>query len=134
MACGGSGGDGAAFVGWTGRSARLAAGESGVAPEDRVKIHILIAARQDLADGRDFYDRQAEGVGYNFLDSLFSDIDSLALHAGIHRKVFGFHRMLSRRFPWAVYYRFDAAGAVVVYRVLDCRQDPGKTRAALRKL
>ena len=65
---------------------------------------------------------------------LFSDIDSLMLYAGIHRQVLGFHRMLSRRFPWAVYYRFDAAGAVVVYRVLDCRQDPGKTRAALRKL
>ena len=65
---------------------------------------------------------------------LFSDIDSLMLYAGIHRQVLRFHRMLSRRFPWAVYYRFDAAGAVVVYRVLDCRQDPGKTRTALRKL
>ena len=65
---------------------------------------------------------------------LFSDIDSLMLYAGIHRQVLGFHRMLSRRSPWAVYYRFDAAGAVVVYRVLDCRQDPGKTRTALRKL
>ena len=65
---------------------------------------------------------------------LFSDIDSLMLYAGIHRQVLGFHRMLSRRFPWAVYYRFDAAGAVVVYRVMDCRQDPGKTRTALRKL
>ncbi len=97
-----------------------------------MRIHILTSARKDLADGRDFYDRQAEGVGYNFLDSLFSDIDSLALHAGIHRKVFGFHRMLSSRFPWAIYYRPDEDGAVVVYRVLDCRQDPGKTVAALR--
>ena len=95
-----------------------------------MKIHILTSARNDLADGRDFYDRQAEGVGDYFLDSLFSDIDSLALHAGVHRKVFGFHRMLSNRFPWAVYYRFDEDDAVV-YRVLDCRQDPGKTVAAL---
>jgi hypothetical protein len=63
---------------------------------------------------------------------LCSDIDSLALYAGIHRKVFGFHRLLSKRFPWAVYYRFDAEGAVVVYRVLDCRQEPRKTSAALR--
>ena len=88
-----------------------------------MKIRILTSARKDLADGRDFYDRQAEGVGDNFLDSLFSDIDSLALHAGIHRKVFGFHRMLSSRFPWAIYYRPDE---------LDCRQDPGKTVEALR--
>ena len=104
-----------------------------------MKIRILTSTRKDLADGRDFYDRQAEGVGDNFLDSLFSDIDSLALHAGIHRKVFefhfGFHRMLSSRFPWAIYYRPDEDGVVVVvvvYRVLDCRQDPGKTVAALR--
>ena len=73
------------------------------------------------------------GLGGYFLDALFSDIDSLALHAGVHRKVFGFHRLLSRRFPWAIYYRFDAEGAAVVYRVLDCRQDPDKTRSALRR-
>ena len=97
-----------------------------------MKIRILAAACQDLADGRDFYAMQGEGLGDYFLDSLFSDIDSLLLYAGIHRQVFGFHRMLSRRFPWAVYYRFDAEGAAVVYRVLDCRQDPGKLRAALR--
>ena len=98
-----------------------------------MKIRILTSARNDLADGRDFYDRQAKGVGDYFLDSLFSDIDSLALHAGVHRKVFGFHRLLSNRFPWAIYYRLDGQDVVVVYRVLDCRQDPDKTVAALRR-
>ena len=68
-----------------------------------------------------------------FLDSLFSDIDSLALHAGVHRKVFGFHRMLSHRFPWAIYCRFDGDDAVV-YRLLDCRQDPGKSHSSRSKL
>jgi plasmid stabilization system protein ParE len=97
-----------------------------------VKIRILTSARKDLADGRDFYDRQAEGVGDYFLDSLFSDIESLVLHAGVHRKVFGFHRLLSQRFPWAIYYRLGGQGTVVVYRVLDCRQAPDKTAAALR--
>jgi plasmid stabilization system protein ParE len=97
-----------------------------------VKIRILTSARNDLAAGRDFYDRQAEGVGDYFMDSLFSDIDSLSLHAGVHRKVFGFHRLLSKRFPWAIYYRLLEEDTAVVYRVLDCRQDPGKTAAALR--
>ncbi len=99
-----------------------------------MKIRILTSACNDLADGRDFYDRQAEGVGDYFMDSLFADIDSLAIHAGAHRKVFGFHRMLSHRFPWAIYYRFDGEDLVVVFRVLDCRQDPGKTVAALRRV
>ena len=98
-----------------------------------MKIRLLASARHDLADGRDFYERQAENLGDYFLDSLFSDIDSLALYSGIHRKVFGFHRMLSKRFPWAIYYRPDGTDTVVVYRVLDCRQDPEKTAAALRQ-
>jgi hypothetical protein len=98
-----------------------------------VKIRILTSARNDLADGQSFYEQQGEGIGDYFLDSLCSDIDSLALYAGIHRKVFGFHRLLSKRFPWAIYYRFDAEGAAVVYRVLDCRQEPRKTSAALRR-
>jgi hypothetical protein len=63
---------------------------------------------------------------------LFSDIDSLVLYAGIHRKQFGYHRLLSKRFPFAIYYQLEADGVVVVFRVLDCRQDPSKTSAALR--
>ena len=96
-----------------------------------MKIKLLGSAFRDLADGRDFYERQGEGLGNYFLDSLFSDIDSLALYAGIHRKVFGFHRLLSRRFPYGVYYQFDGA-TVIVYRVLDLRRNPRKIRAALK--
>jgi plasmid stabilization system protein ParE len=98
-----------------------------------VKIRILTSASRDLAAGQRFYERQSEGVGEYFLDSLFADIDSLALYAGIHRKVFGFHRLLAKRFPYAVYYRIEGEGVVVVYRVLDCRQDPAKTRKALQR-
>ncbi len=99
-----------------------------------MKIRLLISARNDLAEGRNFYDEQAAGVGDHFLLGLFSDIDSLAIHAGIHPKVFGFHRLLSERFPWAIDYRRDGADAVVVYRVLDCRQHPRKTASALREM
>ncbi|CAH1904446.1 hypothetical protein NTGHW29_30005 [Candidatus Nitrotoga sp. HW29] len=40
-----------------------------------------------------------------FLDTLYSDIDSLTCFAGVHRIVLGYHRLLSKRFPFAVYYR-----------------------------
>ncbi len=96
-----------------------------------MKIRVLTSAFNDLADGRAFYDRQGEGVGEYFMDSLFADIDSLTLYGGIHAKAFGYHRMLATRFPWAVYYRVDKNG-VLVFRVLDCRQDPGRIRRALR--
>ena len=42
-----------------------------------------------------------------FLDALFADIDSLELYAGIHMKAFDFHRLLAKRFPYAVYYKVD---------------------------
>ena len=64
---------------------------------ERMKIRILSSAFKDLTEGREFYERQGEALGAYFLDSLFSDIDSLALYAGIHRKVLGFHRQLSKR-------------------------------------
>ena len=69
-----------------------------------MKIKILPSAICDLDRGRMFYARQGESVGDYFLDSLFSDIDSLELYAGVHMKVFDYHRMLARRFPYAVYY------------------------------
>ena len=96
-----------------------------------MKVRILTSALRDLDRGQDFYESQAEGLGNYFLDSLFSDIDSLALYGGIHRKQFGFHRLLSKRFPFAIYYLLKEESAVV-YRVLDCRQDPAKVRDALR--
>ena len=77
-----------------------------------------------------FYARHGESLGAYFLDSLFSDIDSLELFGGIHRRLFGYHRLLSKRFPYAIYYKLDG-DVVVVWRVLDCRQKPEKTRQAL---
>lgn len=94
-----------------------------------MKIRILTSAYDDLLAGRRFYERQGEGLGAYFLDSLFSDVDSLLLYAGIHRKVFGFHRALSKRFPYGVYYQIENE-VIVVYRILDCRQNPARIRGA----
>ena len=89
-----------------------------------MKIKILSSASQDLIDGYWFYEKQAEGLGTYFLDSLFSDIDSLTINAGIHPLHFRkYHRMLSKRFPFAVYYRVENETAHV-YGVLDCRRSP----------
>jgi len=96
-----------------------------------VKIRILPSAIADLDQGRRFYEAQAAGVGRYFLDTLISDIDSLAIYAGIHLQVFGYHRLLSKRFPYAVYYRLEN-DTCLIFRVLDCRQSPPKTTQALR--
>lgn len=96
-----------------------------------MRIWILTSGFRDLEAGRRFYERQAEGLGGHFLNCLYSDIDRLKSFAGIHRKVFGYHRLLSKRFPYAIYYQLGT-DEVIVYRVLDCRQHPSKTAARLR--
>lgn len=89
-----------------------------------MRIQILDEAEQDLPEGFDFYERQSPGTGDYFLDSLYSNIDSLTLYAGVHPQHFGYYRQLSRRFPFAIFYRVDADLASV-HAVLDCRRDPG---------
>ncbi len=93
-----------------------------------MKIKILPAANNDLLNGYDFYEQQEQGIGNYFLDSLFSDIDSLLIYHGVHPVFFGtYHRMLSQRFPFAIYYRIEGDD-IVVYAILDCRKNPAWTK------
>jgi plasmid stabilization system protein ParE len=96
-----------------------------------MKLRILPSALKDLTRGRKFYERLDQPLGRQFLDSLFGDIDSLTHHAGSHRKVFGYHRLLARRFPFAIYYKKEG-DVCLVWRVLDCRQNPATTIRALK--
>ena len=96
-----------------------------------MKIVILPSVRDDLEAGFQFYEHQQEFLGGYFLDSLFSDIGSLRLYAGIHPKAFGNQRLLSKRLPYAVYYT-EESGTVFVKAVLDCRADSKFRRQALR--
>ncbi|MCX5717663.1 MAG: type II toxin-antitoxin system RelE/ParE family toxin [Nitrospirae bacterium] len=96
-----------------------------------MKIRILESASQDLIDGFYFYDKQSVGLGNYFIDSLFSDIDSLQVYAGIHPVYFGYHRMLSKRFPFAIYYKLSDA-ETLVYAILDCRRNPAWIKKQLK--
>ena len=62
-------------------------------------------------------------MGDYFSDTLYGEIESLALYAGIHNKRFGFYRALSRRFPYSIYYDIED-GEARVYGVLDNRRNP----------
>jgi len=97
-----------------------------------MKIRILTAAQRDLVDGYWFYEKQEAGLGNYFLDSLDSDIDSLRIYAGAHGLHFGkYHRMLAKRFPFAVYYRIEGDSAIIS-AVLDCRRKPSWIRKRLK--
>lgn len=96
-----------------------------------MKLQILSLAASDLAAGKDFYEQQQSGLGQYFLDTLFSDIEALLLHAGVHVQYLGYFRALSRRFPYAIYYKING-DHIEIWRVLDCREHPKRTKTALR--
>jgi hypothetical protein len=80
-------------------------------------------AEDDLVMRYYFYENQSKGLGEYFRDCLISDIDSLVYYAGIHEKEFGYHRALSNRFPYCIYYSFSN-DRIIVIAVIDARRDP----------
>ncbi len=97
-----------------------------------MRIRILDEAQDDLIQGFRFYEGRETGLGAYFLDCLFSDIDSLLMYGGIHQVVYGYHRCLSKRFPFAIYYSVEE-NIVHVRAVLDCRRNPLWIRKRLKR-
>ena len=77
----------------------------------------------DLKIAEEFYENQNKGLGKYFKDSILSDIESLWLYGGIHNQVLGLYRLLSKRFPYGIYYDIDN-NIVRIIAVLDLRQNP----------
>ena len=97
-----------------------------------MKLEILDLAKNDLIEGYHFYQAKEPGLGSYFLDTLYSDIDSLRIFGGIHRKAYkNLHRSLSKRFPFAIYYTVDGE-TIRVRSVVDCRRNPSWIREHLR--
>jgi plasmid stabilization system protein ParE len=86
-------------------------------------VSISSDAEADIAEGYWFYERQSAGLGDYFRSCLVADIESLAYYAGVHEVEYGYHRSLSKRFPYCVYYMLSN-GVVLVVAVVDARRDP----------
>lgn len=87
-------------------------------------IRISDEAFADLDDGYWFYEEQEAGIGDYFATTLRGEIEELRITAGIHRRVHhDYHRVLSRVFPYAIYYTTNQ-NEIIVWGVIDCRRDP----------
>jgi plasmid stabilization system protein ParE len=98
-----------------------------------LKIVVLDSAKEHLIEGFSFYEKQSPELGTYFLDSLFADIDSLALYAGIHLSFNGYQRCHARRFPFAIYYLIQL-DEIRVFAVLDSRRRPSFIKRRLPKI
>lgn len=87
-----------------------------------MNINNIIALEEVLVDLK-IAEKQNKGLGTYFKDTIISDIESLWLYAGIHNKFFGLYRLLSKRFPYGIYYEIND-DTVIIIAVLDLRQNP----------
>jgi plasmid stabilization system protein ParE len=91
------------------------------------RVVVLAEAAQDLEEAQGYYNEREAGVGDYFVTTLQADIESLALHHGIHRLQQGCFRMLASRFPFGIYY-LEAEHETRVVAVLDLRRNPSWIR------
>lgn len=96
------------------------------------EVVVLEEAADDLEEGRIFYDQRKLGVGSYFWDSLIADIESLSIFGGIHVREYGLYRLLSKRFPYAIYYEIKNNIAYII-AILPLRRDPAWLEENIRE-
>ena len=64
-----------------------------------MRIRVSDDAEEDIVRGAAFYEHKTPELGDQFRRSMQEEIERLATFAGIHAKLFGYHRYLCRRFP-----------------------------------
>jgi hypothetical protein len=96
-----------------------------------IRVEISEDAQADLNEAFLFYEAQEPGLGDYFIACLRADIEGLKVSGGVHRVVYAdYHRLLSRVFPYGVFYTMES-GTAVVWAVLDLRRNPEWVRKQL---
>jgi len=86
-------------------------------------VRLTSAASADMVSAREWYEQKQVGLGAAFVRAVDGVLDGVGrrpdLFPPAHR---GLRRVLTRRFPYAVYYRIDA-DAVRVVAILHSAMD-----------
>ncbi len=93
-------------------------------------IRLSQTAITGLNRGYQFYEKKQFGLGEYFKNTLLSEIEGLQVTAGIHRISHTHHRLISRVFPFAIYYKVED-DEVIIRAVIDCRRNPDWIRDQL---
>lgn len=98
-----------------------------------LKISIKPRAELDLFEAFNFYDEQFSGLGEEFIRCVDAKLEFIKRHPKICPKMYkDFRRGLISRFPFGIYYTIERK-RIVVFAVLDLRQNPEKIRSRLAK-
>ena len=80
-------------------------------------------AETDLREARQWYEAQRSGLGDEFLDELKRAITFLTEQPDRRPLYYrDFRRLLTRRFPYKLFYRIES-DRVIVFRILHAKRD-----------
>jgi plasmid stabilization system protein ParE len=97
------------------------------------QVKISEYAKDDLETAYEFYETHANNLGQYFIDNILSEIEMLEFYGCLHQKYYGFHRMISKKFPYAIYYNCDKdKKEIIVIAVLDLRRNPNTIKKYLK--
>jgi len=97
-----------------------------------MRVRILTPAREEFLESATFYEREAEGLGAEFIDAFEHAVQLLASnpHLGSHFEG-SVRRKLLRRFPFQLIYEVTP-DEVLVVAVAHLSRRPGYWRDRLR--
>jgi plasmid stabilization system protein ParE len=90
-----------------------------------VQVKLTSETRRELQQAIEWYEQQVPGLGQQLLlavDGVLSRIsEDPSLHAIVHRDL---RRVLLRRFPYGVFYRYQDDGTAVVVAIVHLHRNP----------
>jgi plasmid stabilization system protein ParE len=86
------------------------------------RVIIRPKAEADLQEARLWYETQRSGLGDELLQEISHAVDLLKENP--ERPIYyrGFRRLLTRRFPYKLFYRIEG-NLIIVFRVLHAKRD-----------
>jgi plasmid stabilization system protein ParE len=87
------------------------------------RVSIRAAATADLCEAQEWYEGQCPGLGGEFLLSVADTLTRLEQSPERFPLFYlGFRRVLTKRFPYKIFYRIEGE-AVIVFRILHAARD-----------
>jgi len=91
-----------------------------------VKLSYTDRAKNDLDVAFEWYEKQRQGLGFEFFDCVESAIKSILTFPKMYPTCYlSFKRCVIRRFPFSIFYTIEDE-ELVIHSVFDNRQDPKK--------
>jgi plasmid stabilization system protein ParE len=87
-------------------------------------LYIRPEAEVDIEEAASWYEKQSEGLGYEFLNEVEKAyktiLENPSLYPAVYRDT---HRTLIHRFPFGIFYRIEK-GFIVIIAVMHGSRDP----------